>query len=306
MIDAIAMVPPRLLRSPLRRWLDVRCKGSGVRLRWMDVSESCSRYCAEVRETANVIAWNCRVPQDWMKRHGRNVLHMDNSLINQGAGVFVDCGGFFSQSNLCREQTWRDGYKYALDFVARRWFGWEHGTPGNPEGPVLVALQCRRDCNLQTEFPLAAGCADSVAETIRLVKEHLPDVPAIIRPHPLERAEFDAKGVWRSNWTLDLEGDFGGRLTQCRALVTVNSTCATEACLTGMPVAVLGTGTFTGSGAVLECHKDAAHLGRLFTQPDMSVRTSYTSAVLSRHFLPYDLKSPRACREFDDWLARCP
>jgi hypothetical protein len=299
------MVPPRLLRSPLRQWLHERCEAAGVSLRWLDVSTDCSRYCAEVRETKNVIAWNCRIPQDWMASHGRNVLHVDNSLINQAAGVFVDRGGFFSRSNLNRKQVWKEGHRYSLKFIARKWFGWEHGLKGNQNGPVLVALQCRRDCNLQTEFPLAAGCDDSVLQTLRLLERHLPDVPALIRPHPRERADFDSQGIWRSNWRMDMEGSFTQRLPQCRALVTVNSTCATEACLTGMPIAVLGTGTFTGSGAVLECHEDASRLVNLFGQLDMGARAKYAAAVLSSHFLPYDLKATRDCREFDDWLREC-
>lgn len=305
MMDAAALVMPKVLKSRLKGWIDAQAAARGIGIRWVDVAADASSYRSTVRDCANVIAWNCRIPQDWMQQHGWNVLHIENSLICQSAGVFVDRGGFFSRSNLCVQQSWRDNHRYSLEWVARRWFGWEYGFRGAPDGPVLVALQNRKDCNLNTEFPLGTAATDKVVEALRLLEQHLPDVPTLIRPHPSERADFDHGGIWRPNWTLDTAGSLAERLPQCRALVTVNSTCASEATLSGVPVAVLGTGAFTGSGAVLECHGDVSRLNGLFDAPGMEARRAYASAVLSRHFLPYDLTGKRVCREFDDWLKAC-
>lgn len=306
MIDAVAMVMPRMLDSPLKTWVDSKAIQRGICIRWLNVAVSASSYCDEVRRCKNVIAWNCRVPQSWMKANGRNLLFIENSLICQAAGIFVDCGGFFSRSRLCTEKTWRNSQSYALEWVTKKWFGWDWGMRGDPAGPVLVALQNRHDCNLHTEFPLANDEPDKVVATLKLVARYLPqNCPVLIRPHPSERKQFNTHGVWMPHWELDVHGSFAERLPACRSVVTVNSTCANEATLTEIPVIVLGTGAFTGSGAVQECHRDASFLSKAFERPDMDARRSYASAVLARHFLPYDLRVERSCEEFEHWLNAC-
>jgi len=305
MIEAIALVMPKVLNSELRKWINAKALASGVAIKWVDISVDTSGYCAAIKNYHNVIAWNCRVPQNWMQLYGQNVLYVENSLICQSAGIFVDRAGFFSHSNLCTQQRWKNNYRYSLEWVSNRWFGWTYGFRGIDNGPILVALQNRNDCNLNTEFPYGNSAADKVTETLRLLKHHLPDIPTLIRPHPSERKNFNHGGIWRPNWVLDVTESFAERLPQCSALVTVNSTCASEATLSGLPVAVLGTGAFTGSGAVHECHTDITQLAYLFNTPNMDARKSYASAVLSHHFLPYDLTGERVCCEFDDWLNLC-
>lgn len=307
MSEAVALVMPKVLNSKLRLWIDDRARAEGVKITWVDLAADASSYCSVVRSCANVIAWNCRIPWDWMRKNGSNVLYVENSLICQSAGIFVDMGGFFSKSRLCLDQTWNEGHRYALEWVSEKWFSWKHGFEGCPTGPVLLALQNRLDCNINTEFPMAGSEPDKVVAALRIVGDQLPpDVPLLVRPHPSERFSFNNGGVWRENWTLDEQGDFSTRLQQCRAMVTVNSTCASEAALSRVPVATLGTGAFTGSGAMWECHNDAARLNDFLGQPvNFEARNRYASAILARHFLPYDLAASRECREFDDWLKAC-
>lgn len=306
-MKAVAMVMPKVLNSPLRIWLNERAMQKGIVIEWRDISKDASFYCDTIKNEDNVIVWNCRVPSEWMRKHGRNVLYIENSLIDQSAGIFVDHGGFFSHSRLCRDQTWNDGHRYSLEWFAKKRFGWTLRTPGNLNGPILVALQNRQDCNINLEFPAAKDASDKVVFCLQLLAEHLPrEVPVLIRPHPSERSKFETGGVWRDEWQIDQTGSFAGRLLECRALVTVNSTCASEATLTGMPVATLGTGAFTGSGATWECAHDPARLTAMMDQPiNETARAAYASAVLARHFLPYDLQQDRFCREFEDWLTAC-
>lgn len=305
---AVVLSPQLLLRSRLKIWLDAKCKKQGVDLQWHDVDHPKTNFHEVFRSSPSVIAWNCGVFHSWLTKEKQNVLHVENALISQPAGLFVDHGGFFSNSNLCRKQTWKQTYSHANpEFLARRDFGWSAFAGGNPAGPVLVALQCRGDCNLKTEFPLGAGAPDKVIRTLELLKKHLPqDRPVLVRPHPRERAAFENGGVWRGDWTLDVEGTFAARLPKCSALVTVNSTCASEASLLGIPAATLGTGAFTGSGVTLECATAPERLAQLSSFiPDLHRCRAYANAILGRHFLPYDLQRDRPCLELESWLNAC-
>ncbi len=273
-----------------------------------------TRFIEVFRSHRNVIAWNCRMPHSWLVKEGQNVLHIENALLSQKSGMFADHRGFFSKSNLCRQQSWQQSYAHANpEFFSRREFGWEAFTGGCSDGPVLVALQCRADCNLKLEFPMGAMAADKVVKTLELLQNYLPHGrPVLIRPHPRERDLFTndlataTGGCWRDDWTLDMEGTLAARLPQCSALVTVNSTCASEAALLGIPTATLGTGAFTGSGVTLECAEDPTLLAQIPTfTPDLQRCRAYTCAILGRHFLPYDLKRERPCLEFENWLEAC-
>ena len=81
------------------------------------------------------------MPHAWLQAHARNVLYIENSLIHQHSGVFADHLGFFSQSALCREQTWRDPPCYNLAWFAGHKFNWALHHPCSLSGPLLVALQ---------------------------------------------------------------------------------------------------------------------------------------------------------------------
>lgn len=297
-----------MLENPLKAWLDERCAAAGVTLEWHCVKAPGFQYREVFRSSRNVIAWNCRRPHAWLTERQQNVLHVENTLLSQRTGIFADHGGFFSNSNLCRKQTWRERYPHAQpEFFAKREFGWKAFSGGDPQGPVLVALQNRPDCNLRLEYPLAEGARDKVVRTLELLREHLPTGrPVLVRPHPRERADFKDGGVWRDDWRLDMEGAFAERLPQCSALVTVNSTCASEAALLGVPTATLGTGAFSGSGVTLECAQAPALLAGLADfQPDLERCRAYTCAILGRHFIPYSIKGDRPCLEFESWLRAC-
>jgi len=220
--------------------------------------------------------------------------HPEGCPPNRGklrAGVFVDHRGFFSQSNLCQRKTWTGSYWCNPEFIAKRDFGWNAFSGESPHGPVLVALQCRTDCNVKMEFPAAKDAADKIVAALELLERYLPRGKRIlIRPHPRERTRFETGGIWRDDWQMDDSSSFSERLPACSALVTINSTCASEAALLGVPTATLGTGAFTGSGVTLECALDPSKLATLFSfQPDLHRCRAYCSAILGRHFLPYGI-----------------
>ena len=73
-----------------------------------------------------------------------------------------------------------------------------------------------------------------------------------------------------------------------------------------MPVATLGTGTFTTWGATLECAGRPERLAELpGWRPDPEVARKYVSHAMTRHFLPHDVRPERINPEFQTWLEDC-
>lgn len=309
-MKAAALVPNRMFTAvPLRQWVDARCGEAGIEVEWVNISESTDRFHQCFNDHQNLIAWNCRMPPEWLARSNRNILHVDNSLISQKAGVFIDNGGLFALSNFCRNKAWEGSQQANAEFFARRDFGWQAWSGGTPDGPVLVALQCRNDSAVVQGFQWPAG-TDPVSRVLSIVAAHLPRGRRVwVRPHPIELKKYAAssfvEGPWRDDFELQTGSSFAEVLPQCSAMVTINSTCAHEAVLLGLPTATLGTGTFTGSKVTLECAQDSSRLGVLFSHtPDNQVARGYVNAALTSHFLPYDIRPDRRSAEFDLWLAK--
>ncbi|MDI1314808.1 hypothetical protein [Prosthecobacter sp.] len=295
------LVTQCVLESPLKQWLERQCNNAGNNIDWYDVTRSTAEYKKRFEDADAVMTWNCRMPHWWLQSRKKPVLHLDNSLINQRAGVFVDSYGYFSHSHLCRDRLWQASSEIDLVKIAEKEFGWKAFSNGNPDGPILVAMQCENDCNIQFEFPLAKHTQHKNQLFIDLLKDNLPsEASVLIRPHPRERAKFTMEEL-PSNWTLNMEGEFKHVLPTCSALVTVNSTCASEAVLLGIPTAVLGTGVFTGSGVMLECHLEPQQVAQIRSFKTLQAQ-QYCGALRTRSFIPYWPEDSYNNPEFRLWL----
>jgi hypothetical protein len=241
---------------------------------------------------------------EWMTQAKQNILFLDNALISQKRGVFVDHGGLFARSNLCRDAG-EEGSHWAADFYARREFGWRAFREGDVAGPILVCLQCEADSSVTQGFLPGRESEGRMVEFLRQVKTHLPfpSHRVIIRPHPREKPACLPPDAECEGWSWANEETFAEVLPRCRAVVTVNSTCAHEAVLAGVPVATLGTGTFTGWGVTLECAGNPARLGEIANwRPEPSRAEAYVCRAMTRHFLPYEIREGRINEEFNLWL----
>lgn len=300
-----ALVTEIILKSEVKPWIEKRCDEVGAIVEWHNVTQSTANYKEVFRGSPNVITWQCRMPHSWTSSCRNNVLHVENSLLAQRAGCFVDSRGFFSQSSLCQEKHWLKQFTVNCEEFAARHLRATAFAGGDADGPILLALQCRNDCNINFEFP-AAPQGDRVEwvleEMLRLLPIHSK---ILIRPHPRERQLFDGH-KHRDKFIWSMEGSLTDILPKCSGVVTVNSTTASEACLLGIPTAVLGTGAFTGSGAVFECHTDIARIREFLNCPiaDSSAQKRYCEAILGAHFLPYQETGSVSCPEFDRWLDR--
>lgn len=303
---AVALVTESVLQSPIRPILELECYQNGISLLWHCVTHDCSHYAKLFRQHRNVIGWNVKLSHRWMTQWDRNVLFIENSLLSQGSGAFVDHGGFFSHSNLCVLQTWMHEYSVDLAAFTKANFRWEPMAGGNPDGPILACLQHQKDSNLNSEFPLAKEAPDKVGAFIDILREYLPsDREVILRPHPrfipaweegLPSYNIDPR--WKVSWS----ENFYDLLPQCAALVTVNSTCASEALSLGIPVATLGMGAFSGTEATLECFHDPRLIGGILDwKPDRWRCERYCKAILGRHYLSYTKPDPKNA-EIQAWI----
>ena len=274
-----------------------------------------SGWETEALRGENLILWGAKKPPDWYaKRDRSNFLFMENALIRQNSGVWIDSNGLFAASAIRSDRLLQSSPIEDLDArlaeLAERYFGWSLYGGGNPDGPILLALQRENDAPCKYHFPAADN--GRMATAIRLTALHAPDRQVLVRPHPKGMAvwrkhERHFRSLFREGWSVDLRPHIYETLQHCSALVTVNSTLATEALLLGVPVAVLGYSAFTGSGAVLECTENpGAMSGILEWWPDNAAVKSYLNRVLQCS-VSYSTSASelQANLEFQRWIGRC-
>lgn len=295
-----ALVTQSILQSNLKDLIGSRCRDAGAEVTWINVTESTKLYKETFNEYQNIITWNCRMPHAWIRSKKRNVLFLDNSLIHQRYGVSADSDGYFSKSHFCEARLFNTETEFDFSQIAKG-IGFTPFTGGRPDGPILVAMQCRVDCNVNMEFPLAAKHKDKMEAFLNILHDHLPRrKKVLIRAHPRDQV---ITGKWRKEWRLEKSNKLSEILPKCSALVTVNSTCASEAVFLGVPVAVFGTGVFTGSKVVIDCSKEPRSVGKILSfKQDINNCKRYCAALMNHATLPY--AGDRTCSEFDRWLSR--
>lgn len=237
-----------------------------------------------------------------------NTLFLENGLINQRRGFMVDTRGFFSESVIRRTRAWEKApNEQEWKEVERglHGLGWSFDQQHDPAGPIVVALQRRGDAGAFVYFPLGRR-KDSLEELLRACAKHLPARPVVIRLHPVYQEEFAEKeahyrSLFRPDWTVHSGGNVYQLIAKASALVTINSTLATEAQALTIPIATLGLGSWTGSGTTLECFRDPSRLaGLLDWKPDMPRRRAYLAAV-QRYQVPYT--EPARLQQHPEYLA---
>lgn len=293
---AVALLPKSVLEHPIGRGLIDACACMGIALECHECYEG---YRERHAAAHDLITWGVKWPHERYAGGWRNVLYVENGLLQQRAGRYVDHRGFFCDSSIVADEEWRrtvsDSERAAMREHLVREFGWDASATFDPGGPILIALQTPQDAPLQYYCQRPAGL-DGRQYVIDAAAEHLPDgVEVIVRPHPRDETPDDGFRV-PAGWRIERGGDVYRRLRECRAIVTANSTLAFEAMALGMPVACLGRHVYSGSGAVLECDGRPERLAELLAwRPDPAAVEGLMAAVM-RHML-----SPRASAQ--DWLA---
>jgi len=268
---------------------------------------------------SNLITWGVKWKSSQYKRGNRNVLFLENGLLCQRKGIYVDNHGYFADSSLVTEERNKADYTpeeaEAMATLARSCFGFKIGEVNhNPDGPILIAMQMNGDAPMRYHFPAVKRFQGNRKETfLNLLVEHMPKGrPVILRPHPKEKGLPEG---WKlpEGWTLEIPGakgvgDVYKTIKRCSAVVTVNSTVATEALTSGIPVATFGYGSYKGAGVTLDCaHEHEALQGILDYTPDPEASMRYLCAVMRDHQLPYRHRNFEElldkCTPFQNWLS---
>jgi hypothetical protein len=266
-----------------------------------------------------VLFWDKKFPWTWYETHrreGKNFLFLENGLVGQSEGFLIDSEGYFTHSRICAERRYDHGYTDAdldrLKKVASNWLGMTLFGGCDPTGPLMFACQQQGDASILHYFP-GPKTTDTRMKALQVLVRAYAGKRVLVRPHPWGgnawediRQQVDA--MLPATWTVEMPVPgvkVYTRLPQCRGLVTVNSTVATEALILGMPVAVFGYGAFTGSGTMLECTEDAALVNGVEAfAPDREKVLRYLCACLRQQVRYRETTAAElaAHEEFQRWV----
>lgn len=271
---------------------------------------------AAMKAPGNAIIWGGNWHRKTYKSVVASTLFVENGLIDQKAGFYLDGSGFFSESSIAKQRLWdapvTDADRAGVTAAVAKGFSWEWGQSTDPNGPIVVALQRRLDTGCYRFFPKNTVKGDPIDSLLEYCAKYLPkNRKVLIRPHPRYKPEWENKRKeyvakhFQPNWEVNLDGGIYPMLLQASALVTVNSTVASEAMALNIPIATLGEGAWTGSDATLECAQDPAKLaGILDAKPDMERRMAVQSAILRRQVRYGDTAAFAKHPAYLDWLNR--
>jgi len=279
----------------------------------IDAQRTTIDYTNRLRGTRSAITWGMKKPHGWYLANCKNPLFIENGLLKQSKGCFIDAGGFFADSNLCKNREWEQTPTPAevenLKKVVKNRFGWELFQGGSDRGPIIITLQLPSDAPLKYYYPAADGYQDKNRATLQMIANNLKSRKrVIVRPHPrdtnLDRLKYE--DLFKANWSWDDSPDIYKTLPECSALITANSTTAIEALTLGIPVATLGDHVWTDADVVFECAGQPTLLDDFkVVARNGSAEIAFLCAVL-RHELGYfaDPKSVEGIAELQEWIQR--
>lgn len=287
-ITANVNIPPFVIASKLYKTFEKLCYDNGIIL---DAKPTLEGFTNRHKSSKNFVMWGVKWSHDKYVENNKNVLFIENGLLGQKTGCYVDSnynnGGYFAHSSICRSNeyditmTEQESYQLAKHMNNIGYYSGNY----NPKGDILLVLQMEKDAPLNRYFPLSTYKKERKLQFLELCKKHLKG-RVRVRMHPNEKT-LPSLFKMPQDWIVDEIDSPQESIKQARALVTVNSTLGTEALFTGIKVATLGIGAFTGSGATLECANRAARLENLDKwMPNKPL--NYLNAVYKYHHLSYE------------------
>jgi hypothetical protein len=309
-ITVNAMLPNNVVNSPIGEHIRAEVEKHGIILTDNGVKD---KYKLHLTSCRNAITWGMKLPHKMYAANNRNMLYIENGLLNQKKGVFVDHKGFFADSWFCQSRAWEtepspEERRRMREMIQDR-HGWEFNAGGDPNGPVLVALQTKRDASLLYYYPAAEKQQLKNFATLQFVNQHLQtDKDVIIRKHPLFN-DFNPRRynqLFKSNWSWDETEKLSDILPKCSAVVTTNSTVAIDALTLGLPVATLGDHVWTRSGVTFECSTNPERLAQFENHKSDVAKIESFICALIRSELPFNCKYEDVAESypFQQWLER--
>lgn len=294
------------------------CRQYDINLKyyWLGFKDS-YRYRERYRRLKNVMTWGVRWKHEMYTRLDQNILFFEMGYLRQAAGVYIDSRGLYGDSSIVADNEWKHGCEWeeilALYDYVKETFGWELFAGGKEDGPILIVMQNEVDAPVRNYYNHRDKDQFLLTSILRICRDYLPkDRPVVVRPHPRfyekwQRREENYKPYFLDHWIVDdCKKKIYEVLPECSAVVTINSTVATEALTLGLPVVTLGNGVFTGSQATLECGSDAKVLKNISHWRPSEDKMRNLLCCLLRHQVPWDLKAEDLLenQEFQKWVQR--
>lgn len=304
------------IRKTLGRQLQEACEKHKVLL---ELSGIPGGYGHEFRKKQNIITWGVKVATWWYHRNNANVLYMENGLLAQRHGIWIDARGWFSESNLCKQRHYDEPYTkddlYVIKHIVKNNFKWDMFQGGDPSGPIMYVVQSAKDAPCRFHFPernKSAHKENTIALGLKLLSKYAPDRKIIVRPHPRFKNEWrqneeEYMKFFRPDWEVDWSPNVYVTLLQCSGVIGINSTTLTEALALGIPVAALGESAYTGGAVMLECAQDLKRLKHFYDwMPEREDVLKYLAAIVRDHELRFRCSTDAILknREFNQWIER--
>ena len=154
MKKAGGLVVPHVLNSVAWENLKQYCHENGICLEGNGIS----RYKHVIQRYRCAVTWGVKWRHEAYLGNGRDMLFIENGLLNQKFSMSVDSRGYFSDSELCVDKEYlQEPTKEEIENLSKE-IQLRYGKPlfvgGNPDGPILIALQTRRDAPVTFQYPL--------------------------------------------------------------------------------------------------------------------------------------------------------
>lgn len=241
----------------------------------------------------NLVTWGVHWRSDWHHRMDHKVLYIENALLHQKLGIFVDHMGYFGDSSITVEpQPAPTSAEIArMKTHCKQAFPWSWLEGGKPNGPIMAVCQTHNDTSVRWHnFPDRNGLKEGSIEALLRLCSPLRGKKVIVRPHPKAVEHFkdqSSRFDWPKSWSVDTTPNVYETLRRCSGLVTATSTLATEALSLGIPVACLGRAAWAGYGVVMECSGNTDRVAKMLEwKPDGNRVVEYLCAVM-RHQIAY-------------------
>jgi len=259
----------------------------------------------KLAQAKNLITWGYKRSHHEYIGDGRNVLFIENPLLKQQLGFYVNSSGFFAHSNItCWDRpTTTQALKDLQDHVKRA-FGTSLYSYRKPNsGKYLVVLQTQNDAPVKYYFPGLKG--NSINDFLGILKD-TGIKNLVVRPHPRHSLTQTQRNLILGNWELEESNKPIYQIWQdYDGIITINSTVATEALAFGMPVATFGQSCYTGHDVTLDCSTCYHRVHDLNNyQPERERVTKYLVAV-RRSTADKEATSIMDKEEIITWLKNC-
>lgn len=242
----------------------------------------------------NVMTWGVKLTHHDYTKTDKNILFIENGLLNQHTGFYIDASGYFADSSIVTEK------KYLNDFTQQEYDGLKNhilNSYGVDYGnfkvddtlPKLICLQTNGDATMRHYFPAAKKTTKRNLTFLNILSDTLDKSQQyILRFHPHEKT-LPENFILPDNWIIDNSSTFIESAKKCSGIITVNSTCATEALVLGLPVYTLGYSTFKHAEVTIDCSVDYSLLNSYF-KPNKENIDRYLIAIYRQHMRYIDEK----------------